>query len=127
VRLLYSLFGSRERDMSNSHLSEKKKIFSYAEAVSLLPEVQRLTRDAAMRVEALKVGNGTPATDLNREIDQVVNDWASTLQERGIEVKGLWLVDFDNGSGYYCWRHPEPGLHFFHSYEDGFGGRIPIQ
>jgi hypothetical protein len=113
--------------MSNSHLSEKKKIFSYAEAVSLLPEVQRLTRVAAERVEALKVGNGTPATDLNREIDQVVNDWASALQERGIEVKGLWLVDFDNGSGYYCWRHPEPGLHFFHSYEDGFGGRIPIQ
>ena len=113
--------------MSNSHLSEKKKIFSYAEAVSLLPEVRRLTREAAERVEALKSGNGTPAADLNREIDQIANDWASALQERGIEVKGLWLVDFDNGSGYYCWRHPEPGLHFFHSYENGFGGRIPIQ
>jgi hypothetical protein len=36
-------------------------------------------------------------------------------------------VDFDNGSGYYCWRHPEAGLEWFHSYEEGFGGRIRIQ
>jgi hypothetical protein len=49
------------------------------------------------------------------------------VRARGVEVKGLWLIDFDNGSGYYCWRHPEPGLHFFHSYEDGFSGRVPIQ
>jgi len=114
--------------MSDSHLSEKKKIFSYAEALLLLPEVQRLTREAAERVEALKASvEGARAAQAHREIDEVVSRWANALMERGIEVKGLWLADFDNGSGYYCWRHPEPGLHFFHSYEDGFRGRIPIQ
>jgi len=29
------------------------------------------------------------------------------MMRRGLEVKGLWLVDFDNGSGYYCWRYPK--------------------
>ena len=36
----------------------------------------------------------------------------------GIDVKGLWLIDFDNGSGYYCWHYPEEGLQFFHTYEE---------
>jgi len=114
--------------MSDSHVSEKKKIFSYAEAVALLPEVQRLTQAAYDRVETLKAGlDGARAADVHRQIDQAIGDWARAVIERGIEVKGLWLVDFDSGSGYYCWRHPEPGLHFFHSYEEGFGGRMPIQ
>jgi hypothetical protein len=45
----------------------------------------------------------------------------------GAEVKGVWLVDFDNGSGYYCWRWPEEKLEYFHAYEDGFAGRTRIQ
>jgi hypothetical protein len=46
--------------------------------------------------------------------------------ERGLEIKGLWLVDFDNGSGCYCWRYPETGLDYFHTYEEGFRGRMRI-
>ena len=45
----------------------------------------------------------------------------------GIEVKGLWLIDFDNGSGYYCWQYPEESLQYFHGYEEGFGGRVKLQ
>jgi hypothetical protein len=41
-------------------------------------------------------------------------------------VKGLWLVDFDNGSGYYCWRYPELRLEYYHSYDGGFGSRMRI-
>ena len=61
------------------------------------------------------------------EADAVVQSWAQDLIARGLEIKGLWLVDFDNGSGYYCWRFPEERLEFYHSYEDGFGGRMRIQ
>ena len=53
--------------------------------------------------------------------------WARTLGKEGLEAKGIWLVDFDNGSGYYCWRYPEDSLQFYHSYEDGFQGRMRIQ
>ena len=42
------------------------------------------------------------------------------MEALGAEVKGVWLVDFDNGSGYYCWRWPETAIDHFHGYEEGF-------
>ncbi|HSN87769.1 MAG TPA: DUF2203 family protein, partial [Thermoanaerobaculia bacterium] len=52
--------------------------------------------------------------------------WAGEMAAMGCEVKGLWLVDWDSGDGYYCWRFPEESIGFFHTYDDGFAGRIPI-
>jgi hypothetical protein len=115
--------------MTQNDTAEKKKLFSYTEAVALMPEVQRLTEAAYRRIEALEARTvtSTPSPAAQEEMDRIVSEWAHAVMERGIDVKGLWLVDFDNGSGYYCWRYPEPGLRFFHSYEDGFSGRVPIQ
>ncbi|HEY8130873.1 MAG TPA: DUF2203 family protein [Thermoanaerobaculia bacterium] len=98
-----------------------KKIFSYEEAAALLPEVQRLTADAVQEVEAL--ANDAPRD----EAQQIVGRWAESVMKMGIEVKGLWLIDFDNGSGYYCWQYPEESLQYFHGYDDGFGGRVKLQ
>jgi hypothetical protein len=103
-----------------------KRIFSYDEAVSLLPEVRRITELAHQRVEALSAAGPRKSADAQRQVDEVVDQWAQALAEHGIEVKGLWLVDFDNGSGYYCWRYPEDGLQYYHSYDEGFRGRIRI-
>src|SRR6185295_13807871 len=105
--------------MDQHDLTEKKKIFSYAEALALMPEVQRLTEAAYRRIEALQTGTVEKASSpaAQEEMDRVVRDWAHAIMEHGIDVKGLWLIDFDNGSGYYCWRYPEAGLRFFHSYE----------
>ena len=97
-----------------------KKIFSYEEAAALLPDVQRLTEEAVERVDLLSEA----AVD---EYQNVVEEWAARVMSLGIEVKGLWLIDFDNGSGYYCWQWPEPSLQFFHGYEEGFGGRVMLQ
>jgi hypothetical protein len=103
-----------ERDVA------KKTIFTYAEAAAMLPEVRELTEEAYLKVEAL----GPKADD---RVQRIVVAWAETMIAKGLEVKGLWLVDFDNGSGYYCWRYPETGLLFYHSYEEGFSGRVRIQ
>jgi hypothetical protein len=103
-----------ERDVA------KKTIFTYDEAVALLPEVRELTEEAYLKVEALGAGS-------DDRVQRIVVGWAEAMIAKGLEVKGLWLVDFDNGSGYYCWRYPETGLLFYHSYEDGFGGRVRIQ
>ena len=56
-----------------------------------------------------------------------VSHGARSMEALGLEVKGLWLVDFDNGEGYYCWRWPEPDLAYFHGYDEGYSGRIRIQ
>jgi hypothetical protein len=106
---------------------KEKKIYSYSEAAAMLPQVQQITATAYDRVEELRPRAEGGAKDAQRMIDEILGDWARQILALGVEVKGLWLVDFDSGSGYYCWKHPEPGLRFFHSYEDGFPGRIPIQ
>lgn len=96
-----------------------KKIFSYEDAVALLPEVQRLTSDAVERVDqALSETAG--------DYERIVTEWARTVLSLGVEVKGLWLVDFDSGAGYYCWKHPEPALEYFHGYDEGFDGRVKL-
>ena len=107
-----------------ARVAEAKKVFSYDEAAAMLPAVREATDGAVRRVESLAA---SPEPAARAQADEVVQDWARGMLARGLEVKGLWLVDFDNGSGYYCWRYPEPGLQFFHSYEDGFGGRMRIQ
>ena len=99
-----------------------KKTFSYEDASALLPEVQRLTSEAVGRVELLD-----EATASSEDYQHIVQQWADAVMSLGIDVKGVWLVDFDNGSGYYCWQHPEESLQYFHGYEDGFRGRVKLQ
>jgi hypothetical protein len=95
------------------------KIFTYEDACALLPEVQRLTDVAVAQVDQID--------EADPEVYQrIVADWAESVMALGIEVKGLWLVDFDSGGGYYCWRHPEPALEYFHGYDEGFSGRVKL-
>ena len=108
------------------HQEPERKIFSYEAARRLLPHVQRLTEEAVRKVEALEHAPGT-GERRRQELDAAVDVWVRAITDLGVEVKGLWLVDFDNGSGYYCWRYPEDGLDYFHSYEEGFQGRMRIQ
>jgi hypothetical protein len=103
-----------------------KRTFSYGEARALLPRVRAVTEEAFGRIQEIE-GGGSPPERVQEETDRAVAEWARGIMELGLEVKGLWLVDFDNGSGYYCWRHPEEDLLYFHSYDEGFRGRMRIQ
>ena len=111
----------------------KPPIFSLDEARALLPQVKMLTADAVLRAEAISaelqgISEGDPAHGpLTEALREIVNTWADAMRALGLEAKGLWLVDFDNGEGYYCWRYPEAMIGHYHGYEDGFAGRIPIQ
>jgi hypothetical protein len=110
----------------------RKRVFSYEEALATFPAVRDLTAAAVRQIESLveAAGEGEDVESRKEELEEayqaVVNAWAAEIVALGCEVKGLWLVDWDSGDGYYCWRYPEESLGFFHSYEDGFAGRIPI-
>jgi regulator of sirC expression with transglutaminase-like and TPR domain len=97
----------------------EKRTFTLEQARALMPRVQELTADAVERYAKL-------AGDLEEARLEVVQEWAEELRLLGVEIKGLWLVDFDSGAGYYCWKYPEPALNHFHSYEEGFAGRLPL-
>ena len=108
------------------------RIFTYEEALTLFPEVRALTEravtDAAIIEAQMLALKGAPSRrqELEAEYAGVVRGWAKKLLDRGCEVKGLWLVDFDNGEGYYCWKYPEPTIAFFHDYSSGFAGRTKL-
>jgi regulator of sirC expression with transglutaminase-like and TPR domain len=101
---------------------QEKKIFTFAEAREALPRVRQITSDAVARYDAL---GEDPETEEERQ--ELVQEWVRQLSTLGVEIKGLWLVDFDSGAGYYCWKYPEGSLEYFHGYEEGFAGRLPLQ
>ncbi|HVS02863.1 MAG TPA: DUF2203 domain-containing protein [Thermoanaerobaculia bacterium] len=110
----------------------EKRIFTYDQALATLPRVRQLTQGAVRQIEALynQVGSREEGESRRAELEQVsqqiVRLWTDRITALGCEVKGLWLVDWDSGHGYYCWRYPEPSITHFHGYEEGFAGRVPI-
>ena len=109
-----------------------KRIFSYDEALATFPAVRDLTTAAVRRMDALANSAGSleemesRREELDEARERIVRAWAREISSIGCEVKGVWLVDWDSGDGYYCWRFPEQSIGFFHTYDEGFAGRIPI-
>lgn len=118
--------------MSITATGKEKRVFTLSEARELLPLVKKITKLAATQVDALadRLERINPDDaefeSIRAEIDAHVKDWAESLQNLGCEVKGLWLVDFDNGQGFYCWSYPEEELDHYHDYEEGYAKRIRI-
>lgn len=110
-----------------------KKRWSLEAARALLPDVRSRTARAVTEVETLEAARDAAAegsaerAEAELRLEQAALRWAREMDALGLEVKGLWLVDFDSGAGYYCWTWPEPELAFFHGYAEGFGGRARIQ
>lgn len=100
-------------------------------ARAVLADVRERTERAVAEAERLVLAReGAGAAESARvdaQIQSVIERWAHEMEALGAEVKGVWLVDFDTGSGYYCWRWPETALDHFHGYEEGFAGRTRIQ
>jgi len=109
-----------------------KRIFSYDEALSTFPLVRDLTAAAVRQVESLSSSLASrDDLDSNRDEleearERIYRAWAREVTNVGCEVKGVWLVDWDSGDGYYCWRFPEEAIAYFHTYDEGFSGRLPI-
>jgi len=106
--------------------------FTLTEARELLPAVKAMTAEAVRQAESVADAMDDLADDdrrrttLGAELKSVIDAWGERIRDMGLETKGLWLVDFDNGEGYYCWQHPEPALLHYHGYDEGFAGRMKI-
>ncbi len=110
-----------------------KREWSLEAARGMLPEVRERTGVAVAAVDALSAERNTPAPSaqkresIDTRIRARVSRWVREMEALGVEPKGLWLIDFDNGCGCYCWRWPEDSLEYCHGHDEGFAGRIRIQ
>jgi hypothetical protein len=115
----------------DSGVAEGKKVFTFEEARGLVPAVRERTRAALDALSGVEVPADEDADAVRERMEraagEILGAWAKDVEAMGIEVKGPWLVDFDSGAGYWCWRWPEESLDYFHDYETGFAGRVRIQ
>lgn len=110
-------------------------VFTLEEARELMPRVQAMTRPVfelatSLSRELKEVEDRREedrAEELRDRLQALVTTWAEAIRDLGPEVKGLWLVDFDSGDGYWCWSYPEEDLRHWHSYEGGYGERVTVE
>ena len=113
-------------------MTDDGRIFTYEEALEMFPVVREITTTAIAQIEAIvnRVQSpdemGRRKSEIQSAMDDIVQAWSDELKSLGCETKGMWLVDWDSGAGYYCWKYPEETIGHFHEYEAGFAGRVPV-
>jgi|SRR3990172_6433265 len=109
------------------------RVFTLAEAESLFPLIRRLTKVAYHDLEPVRrsleamVPTNPLIQDVERQYEAIVKRWVGKMERLGLVVKGLWLVDFDTGDGYLCWKFPELRIGHYHGYQGGYSSRVPLR
>ncbi|HPM41500.1 MAG TPA: DUF2203 family protein [bacterium] len=100
-----------------------RRTFTREDAERLLPVVRRITESAAARARSLNDElSFVPREEalherLKGEIDLTVRRWAIKVSQLGCAPRGVWLVDFDSGNGWFSWRLGDEDLSHFHPCE----------
>lgn len=112
----------------------RRKTFTAEQVDEVLPLIYRITEISCRevqshinRMDALNGENEKTILEIETEISQVISKWQAKIEKLGGSPKGLWIADFDSGSGYYCWKFPELKIQYWHGYQDGFTGRRKIE
>lgn len=115
---------------SNVYHINRRGTFTIEQAKQALSVVLRITQDYSRQVDQLKLRLQAPEAvleevreDVEFQIQELVELWQKKIQRLGGMPKGLWLVDFDSGDGYFCWKYPEPDLMYWHGYSEGYSSR----
>lgn len=111
----------------------RRGVFSLEEARRILPVVRRITLEFSAKVElliarleTLQLNQTETICALEKQVNELIQTWNDKIRKLGADPRGLWVVDFNSGEGYYCWKHPEIDILYWHSYEDGYSGRKPL-
>ncbi len=111
---------------------ELPRCFTLSEANETLKVVKKITGEAYQELESVKkklnslLPSDPRIVSVEKQYESIVKQWISKMERLGLVVKGLWLLDFDTGDGYFCWKYPELSIAYYHSYTGGFAERTPI-
>lgn len=109
------------------------RVFTLNEAEALFPLVRRITQSSYQELEPVRrtlegmVPTNPMIQEVERQYEAVVKRWVGKMERLGLVVKGLWLVDFDTGDGYLCWKFPELRIGYYHGYHEGYAARVPLR
>ena len=112
---------------------DEPRIFTLAEAQALFPLVRSITQasyaelDPVRQQLAAMIPSNPQIHAVEKLYETIVRRWVAKMERLGLVIKGLWLVDFDTGDGYLCWKFPELKLGHYHTYQEGFSGRRPLR
>ena len=112
---------------------DEPRIFTLAEAQALFPLVRSITQAAYAELDPVRqqlaamIPSNPQIHAVEKLYETIVRRWVAKMERLGLVIKGLWLVDFDTGDGYLCWKFPELKLGHYHTYQEGFSGRRPLR
>jgi len=108
------------------------RVFTLGDTEMLFPLVLRITREAHAELEPVRqrlarLLPGHPEQpEVERRYETIVRRWLGKMQRLGLLVRGLWMVDFDTGDGYLCWRFPQLRIGQYYAYGEDYASRRPI-
>lgn len=124
---------SSKIDIAEIIAAGETRVFSLSEAKALFPLVRHITQTAYAELEPVRksleamLPTDPRIADIEYQYEAIVKRWVGKMERLGLVVKGLWLVDFDTGDGYLCWKFPELRLAHYHGYDEGFANRRPLE
>jgi len=109
-----------------------EKLFNLSEAQALLPLIQSITQKHCEQLEPIQLQlNIMLSNDPRRhlvefEYQQIVARWRTKVEQLGVVVAGLWIVNFDVGNGFLSWRYPELSVSYFLEKHENFSERVKL-
>ncbi len=114
-------------------LGDTRRVFSSGDLNTMASVVYKLTERYKRKVDRLLfiIENRTNICEIELQSikDQAksyYDQWTGQVIRLGAKPSGVWMVDFDSGDGYYCWKFPEKQINHWHGYLDGFRKRRKI-
>ncbi len=105
-------------------ICSKSQVFTWEEASHLLPLVKKITQknhffvnSLIAQYESLK-GTGQSTDHIELKINIAIKNWQTKIEKLGANARGLWIVDFFAGNGYYCWKFPEEQIKYWHKHSN---------
>src|SRR5690606_24732290 len=110
---------------------KRPRRFQLEDARSFLPAIDAVTRQAMDKAEPIvtMINNPKDLQDkklLTLRLQSIVEKWSSQMLYFGVMTRGLWMVDFDCGHGYYSWVAGEKDITTYRSYTQDFDQRTPL-
>ncbi len=105
------------------------KLFSLDEAKDLLDLVKRITERHQQELVPIRyvldrmLSNDPRRPAIESDFEAVVARWKNKMEQLGLSTHSLWVVEFDVGDGYLCWRYPELSINHFRGYDAPLSAR----